>query len=102
MKRKITRFARALKCGDFGASGFVGAAPALPTSKPALSSIDASASIPKPPPARRRNSRRFDGTKLIAPGPGHLSRSIHINECVQVEDRAAKFLRRAARKKFSR
>src|ERR1051325_1082107 len=91
MNKKMTWRARAGKCGLFGASGWIGALSAARASKPLRSRIDASASIPNPPPARRRNSRRLTGQRRGADGPGQLFASLHIDKSIQVKKRAAKF-----------
>jgi hypothetical protein len=52
MQRKITRFARAAKCGNFGASGACAAAEARCAARPA------NASQPKPQASCERTARR--------------------------------------------
>src|SRR5262245_30943263 len=62
MKRKMTRLARASKCGCFGSRGFVeGAERDSSPSKPS------SATWPKPHAARRRASRRERGAEYRLP-----------------------------------
>ena len=92
MNKKITRLALAGKCGVLGASGF--GAGAARASNPAPSSSDASAITPKPPPARRRNSRRLAGHVGHPLGPQQRLGSVDIDKSVQVEERAAKLLKR--------
>src|SRR5687768_7374606 len=53
MNSQITRLARGAKCGSAGARGFFAAALAF-----SPESNEASASIPAPPPAVRKKSRR--------------------------------------------
>src|SRR5258706_11994752 len=87
----MTRFARAGKCGAFGARGLTLVAEAA--SKPSASNRDARASRPKPPPARRKNSRRLASGEISRPGPGHsLMKSIDINKRVDVEQSTAKLI----------
>src|SRR3954453_16324683 len=69
MNRKITRLARAGKCGGLGARGLLGTdasvrpgvaarADPAPISSPASARTLESPSAPKPPPIRQNNARR--------------------------------------------
>src|SRR5207247_490155 len=97
MNRKMTLFARGAKWGMRGASGREGS---LCARRPSCFSSDASASMPKPPPARERNSRREDD-RSTDPQPQSMS-SLQIDERVQVEHRAAELRERRLRQKVAR
>src|SRR5690348_14631213 len=87
----MTCFAFAGKCGALGASGLTSADAA---SRPSCCSNAESATIPKPPPARSRNSRR----ELYRAGlcSGRRGFSIDIDELVQIKEHEAEIRERAA------
>src|SRR5690242_8114865 len=92
MNRKITLFARGAKCGMRGASGREGS---FCASSRSCFRSDTSASIPKPPPARARNSRREEEGSTD-PQPQSMA-SLQIDEGIQVEQRPAELRHRRLR-----
>src|SRR5207247_6246502 len=95
MKRKMTLFARGAKWFVRGARGRAGSP--WPRRFSCLRS-DASASIPNPPPARDRKSRR-DDERSTDPQPQSMA-SLQIDEGVQVEDRPAELRERRRREEL--
>src|SRR5689334_15560208 len=80
----MTCFALAGKLGGFGASGLTSEDAA---SSPSCSNSAHRATIPKPPPARARNSRRDPYGGAMCGNP--RGSSFDINELVQVEQHEA-------------
>src|SRR5438045_8977018 len=97
MNRKMTLRARGAKCGTRGTSEPEGDSCA---SRPCCFIREASASMPKPPPARLRNSRREDD-RSTDPHPQSIA-SLQIDEGVQVEQGPAQLGQRGRLQELDR